>query len=200
MEGTICITATEISAAYALPPIVEKLRRMEPGIEVELIASNSTRDLKRREADIAVRAFRPTQPDLIAKKLSDMNAYVYATPGYLNQLGNPTSPADFDAADFIGFDRTDRLIDAINGLGFNLTARNFPIITESHLVHWELVKHGAGVGVMPEELGDSEPLVERALPDLDPLTGEIWLVAHRELKTSRRVRRVFDFLASELTA
>lgn len=198
IEGTICITATEITAAYTLPSVVEKLRGEEPGITIELIASNSTRDLRRREADIAVRAFRPTQPDLVAKKLRDQNYCLYATPGYLHRLGKPTSPADFENAGFIGFDRSSQLIDGLNELGFRLTQRNFPIITENHLVHWELVKHGAGIGVMPAELGDVEPSVERILPDLDPLTGEIWLVAHRELKTSRRVRRVFDFLADEL--
>ena len=62
VEGNICITATEVMAAFILPPIIEKLRRLEPGITVELVASNSTSDLKRREADIAIRSFRPTQP------------------------------------------------------------------------------------------------------------------------------------------
>jgi DNA-binding transcriptional LysR family regulator len=69
LEGNICMTATEVTAAFALPPIIAKLRRIEPGIEIELIASNSTSDLKRREADIAIRSFRPTQRDLIAKKV-----------------------------------------------------------------------------------------------------------------------------------
>lgn len=51
---------------------------------------------------------------------------------------------------------------------------------------------------MPAGVGDAEPKVVRALPQLEPLTGEMWLVAHRELKTNRRVRIVYDFLASEL--
>ena len=198
VEGNICITATEVSAAFALPLIVEKLRRLEPGIDVEIIASNSTSDLKRREADIAIRAFRPTQPDLIAKKVSDVRAYLYAAPGYLQRLGHPASPDDLNGADFIGFDRTDRLITALNEIGLNLTSRNFPLLTENHLVQWEFVKQGVGIGIMPEDVGEPEPQVQRALPDLEPLTGELWLVAHRELKTSRRVRMVFDFLAAEL--
>lgn len=199
VEGNICITATEVTAAFALPPIVEKLRRLEPGIDVEIIASNSTSDLKRREADIAIRAFRPTQPDLIAKKVSDVQAYLYAAPGYLQRLGRPATPDDLNGADFIGFDRTDRLITALNEIGLNLTSRNFPLLTENHLVQWEFVKQGVGIGIMPEDVGEPEPRVQRALPDLEPLTGELWLVAHRELKTSRRVRMVFDFLASELS-
>jgi len=52
---------------------------------------------------------------------------------------------------------------------------------------------------MLEEVGDAEPLVDRVLPGFEPFIGELWLVAHRELKTSRRVRMVFDFLAAELS-
>jgi len=199
IDGSICITATEVMAAFGLPPIIQELRRMEPGIEVEIIASNSTSDLKRREADIALRAFRPTQPDLIAKRLGDVRAHLYASPHYLQQLGNPSSPDDFENAEFVGFDRTDRLIAALNEGGFNLAPRNFPIITENHLVQWELVKQGVCIGVMLEEVGDAEPLVERVLPAIKPFVGELWLVAHRELKTSRRVRMVFDFLAAKLS-
>ena len=200
LEGTVCITTTDVTAVFVLPAIIEKLRRIEPGIEIELIVSNTSSDLKRREADIAIRAYRPTQADLIARKVTDVPASLYATAGYLERIGNPKSPADFSDADFIGgIDGSGLLINALNALGFNLTQRNFPVGTESHIVHWELVKHGVGVGIMPDAIGDTEPMVQRALVDLEPLMTEIWLAAHREVRTSRRIRTVFDFLAAELS-
>ena len=198
LEGRVCITATDVTAVFVLPPIIEKLRLAEPGIEVELISSNSSSDLKRREADIAIRAYRPTQPDLIARKLGDVPWSLYASPGYLERLGNPSSPKEFDDADFIGFDSSDLMIAALNEVGFNLTHRNFSVVAENHIVNWELVKHGVGIGFMPDEIGDAESMVRRALPDFDPPTNELWLAAHRELKTSRRIRTVYDFLAAEL--
>lgn len=199
IEGSICITATEVMAAFVLPPILGRLRQLEPGIEIELIASNSTSDLKRREADIAVRVFRPTQSDLIARKVCDTSMRLYAASSYLRRIGNPTSPKDFSDADFLGINRRNLLIETLNERGFALTLRNFPVITEHHLVQWELIKHGLGIGFMTEDVGDAEPMVERVLPRLDPFLVDVWLVAHRELKTSRRVRMVFDFLVSELS-
>lgn len=71
VEGTVCVTASELVAAHLLPPVVARLRRDHPGVELEIVASNAVRDLRRREADIAVRNFTPTQPDLVAKKLRD---------------------------------------------------------------------------------------------------------------------------------
>ena len=199
IEGNICITATEVMAAFTLPPIIQKLRQQQPGINIEIIASNSTSDLKRREADIALRAFRPTQPDLVAKKIAVVRADLYASPRYLQRIGNPATLEELSNADFLGFDRSHRMMAALNEKGLSLTRSNFPIITESHLVQWELVKQGVAIGIMPEEVGDAEPLVQRVLPEFKPYVGEVWLVAHRELKTSRRVRMVFDFLAAELS-
>lgn len=198
IEGTIRIAASEAVAAFLLPPIVARLRRTEPGIDVELVASNAASDLLRREADIAVRSFRPTQPDLVARKVKDVAVRLYGAESYLFRIGQPSSPDDLNHAEFIGFDRTNMLLNALNALGLNLSQRNFSVVTESHLVGWQLVRNGVGIGVMPEDIGDAEPLVRRALPELEPIFFPMWLAAHREVNTSRRVRMVFDLLAEEL--
>ncbi len=65
-------------------------------------------------------------------------------------------------------------------------------------MHWELVKQGVGIGVMATTVGDAEPRVRRAAPWLAPFVFPLWLVAHREVATSRRIRLVFDFLADAL--
>ncbi len=198
IEGTICIAASETYAAMILPPIIDKLRLMEPGIKIEIVASNSPSDLRRREADIAIRNFRPTEPDLIAKKIRDVPARLYATPGYLKRIGNPKLPYDLRDADFISIDGTGMFLKGLNSIGLNLTERNLPILSENYLVMWAMVKQGVGIGILDGNIGDAELLVERVLPDLEPLMFPIWLVAHRDLATSRRIRMVFDLLATEL--
>lgn len=198
IEGTICITASEIHSAYLLPPIIARLRREQPGIEIEIVASNAAIDLKRREADIAIRSFRPTQPDLIAKKVADERARLYASESYLDRIGHPATAADLSRADFIGFDTTSVMVDGLNRMGLTLTQKNFPVLTGNHLVHWALVKAGVAIGIVPEAVGDSEPGVRRVLPDFPAMDFPIWLTTHRELNTSRRVRVVFDLLAEEL--
>ena len=197
LDGTISIAASETYAAVLLPPIIAKLRRAEPGLHIEIVASTKASDLKRREADIAIRHFQPSEPDLIAKKIRDVPARLYATPAYLDRIGNPKLPHDLCVADFISVERS-RFMTGLNALGLSLTERNFPILTEHYLVMWELVKHGLGIGVLDGNIGDAEPLVRRVLPDFEPFMFPIWLVAHRELNTSRRVRVVFDLLAAEL--
>jgi DNA-binding transcriptional LysR family regulator len=199
IEGSICISASEVDATFRLPAIIAKLRKMAPGIDVEIVASNTPSDLGRREADIAIRSFRPTQPDLIAKKIKDISAQLYATPEYLKSIGMPTTMAGLNQADFISFDSTGRLQKSLNDLGLNLSKKNFPLISENYIVHWELVKQGLGIGVMPADIGDAEPLVQPVLKEFELFIFPMWLTAHSELKTSRRVRIVFDLLVSELS-
>lgn len=198
LEGKVCIAASEVHAAMLLPPILAKLRKAEPGIVIEIVASSKASDLRRHEADIALRNFQPTEPDLIGKKIRDIPARLYATPAYLESIGDPKRPYDLRHADFISIDSSGMFLKGLNALGLNLTERNFAIVTENYLVMWELVKHGLGIGIQDGYIGDAEPLVRRALPTLEPLMFPIWLVAHREVNTSRRVRVVFDLLAKEL--
>ena len=198
IDGSVCITASELIAAHILPRSVARLRREHPGIEIEIVASNSARDLRRREADIAIRNFTPEQPELVARKIGDRAARLYATRGYLRKLGSPKAPADLAKAEFFGFDRSDRMINGLRALGLPVGPENFPIVTENHLVQWELAKQGVGICIVMDEVGDSEPRVQRVLPELPPLPVPLWLVTHEELRTSRRIRVVFDLLAEEL--
>ncbi|QDG54961.1 LysR family transcriptional regulator [Persicimonas caeni] len=199
LEGTVSISASEVISTHLLPPIIRAIRVDYPGIEIDIVASNLASDLRRREADIAVRNFQPQDPELVARKVKESRAWLYASPAYLEELGHPTSPEDLSNGEFIGFDRTDALMEGLNALGLDLTGRSFPIITESQLVQWELCKQGAGICVMMEEVGDAEPRVQKALPDLPPFPVPMWLVSHREVRMSRRVRVVFDALADGLS-
>ena len=198
LEGRVCISASETYAAVLLPPIIAKLRILEPDIYVEIVVSNQASDLRRREADIAIRNFRPTEPDLIAKKVGEADAVLYATPDYIEKIGNPTMPQDLRHAHFVNLDHAGMMIKALNKLGLGLTEENFPLLTESYLVMWELVRQGVAIGILDAHIGDADPIVRRVLPDFQPFIFPIWLVSHRELTTSRRIRRVYDYLAEEL--
>lgn len=195
VAGPICLTASEMYAATILPPVVARLRQTHPGIEVEVVASNEVRDLRRREADIAIRNARPLQNDLIARKVADDRGTLYAADDYLDRIGRPGRPEDFSDAEFVGFTENSRYIEALAPLGFSLTLDNFPVVSDSHLVQWELVKAGAGIGVAPVALGDATRGVSRILSDLPTVDFPVWLVAHRDLSRSRRMRIVFDLMA-----
>jgi len=199
IEGHICISATDLVANLVMPTLVEKLRRLYPDISVELIASDSVSDLQRREADIAIRAMQPSEPDLIARKVGDVTGHLYASEQYLEQIGIPRSPQDIGDANFI-CDKSEMIVNIMAGCGIELTQRNFSIASNSVSTQWELVRQGLGIALFPDQVAATEPRFHKVLPDIQPFAGPLWLVVHKELRTSGRVRVVFDFLADELMA
>jgi len=200
IEGTVSISASEAYSVHLLPKLITKLREQQPKIQVEIIASNESSDLRRREADIALRNFRTEHQDLIAKKLGDSPYSLYASPVYLQSLPSIKKKSDLSNAQFIGIGEPDQIITHLNRMGVPIGKRNFSYLVNNHLVHWELVKAGAGIGFITEYIGDQEPTVQKILPGHFPdMTIENWLVSHRDLKNSRRIRVVFDFLYKELT-
>lgn len=198
IEGLVAITATDSMSAYHLPPILKKLRASAPNIDIEIIAANDIRDLTRREADIAIRHARPEQSDLIAKLISETTGHFYASQEYLEKIGRPQNAEALSKADFIGINRPE-MITVLNGLGLSLTKKNFKINTASGPALIELVRQGLGVSVLTKDVEKVFPDLERVLPELEPIPVPIWLVTHRELHTSRRIRLVFDLLAEELS-
>jgi len=199
IEGQVSISAGDIVATYFLPPVLKRLRHLAPGIEIEVISSNAVSDLTRREADIAIRHVRPEQLDLIAKLIRQSTAHLYASTHYLDARGRPSDPDDLTDADFIGYESPERMIAILNPLGLSLTKSNFKLTSKSGLVIMELLKQGLGITVMPKEFVALTPGIECVLPGLVTIPVSTWLVTHRELHTSRRIRLVFDALAEALS-
>lgn len=199
VEGRVCITASDMMSAHILPSAVERLRQKAPLLEIDIVAANDIRNLQLREADIAIRHVRPEEPDLIARLIGNGAGTFYATKSYLDERGRPRAETDLRDHDFIGFGDNVRLIDSLKQMGVFLTPTNFRVGSASGLVAWELAQAGLGIVIMWDKIGDNAPGMERVLPQRDLMEFPIWLTAHRELHTSRRIRLVYDFLADYLT-
>jgi len=199
IEGKVRITASDVMSALILPPALTSLRKIAPSIEIDVVAANDIRDLQLREADIAIRHVRPDQPDLIAQLIGDATAHFYASKSYLAQRGRPASLDDIAGHDFIGFGDNPRMIELLTPLGLRLTRNNFRLGSENGVVAWELARSGLGIIIMSDKVAVEDPGIERVLPDMEPFVFPIWLTAHRELHTSRRIRLVYDHLADFLT-
>lgn len=197
LSGPVAITCTEIYASWLLPPVLHRLAQEAPGLRIEIVASNDVRDLKRREADIAIRNARPDQPDLIGKRIAEDAAGFFASAAYLDQLGPTEQPDSLSKARMIGFDENASFIAALNKRGVPVTEENFAIRATSHAVHLDMARRGLGIGICPIPLGESDTALERVLPEIS-FGYPVWLVAHRELRTSPRVRLVWDILAEML--
>ncbi len=196
--GVVSVSASDVVAAYLLPPILRRLQAQEPSIAVEVIPSDALSDLLRREADIAIRHIKPEQPELIARLVREATAYFYASETWIQIHGHPRTAEDAVNAAFVGSDRNGRYLAYLSQLGLSLSEQNFTCYADHTVAHWALVRQGMGIGAMMDEIGRETPGMVRVLDEVAPVRFPMWLVSHRELRTSRRIRVVFEALAEGL--
>ena len=199
VSGEVTISATDLMATAVLPKILFRLRGLAPNLIVRLIYSNNLHNLLQREADIAVRHVRPAQADLVARHIGNFGANLYASESYLNPVERPYSRRAVANLDFVGMPDQERLMQPLQDLGVPVRTENFTTRSESGMVSWELTKQGFGVSMQPNFLAADAPGIERVIDELPSPQYPIWLATHRELRTSAKIRLVFDTLATGLS-
>ena len=200
IEGTVRITASRVVSHVILPKVLARLREAEPGIQIDLLPSDTTENLLFGEADIALRMYRPTQPDLVARQIGELPLGLYAAKTYLDRKGRPARPEDLMQMDFIGQDRMDQIIRVMGMLGMDVTRSFFPVRCDDPLTYVALVRAGCGLGGILRAVGDPDPGLERIDLILDLPSLPVWLTAAPRLRQSPRLRRVWDALATAFTA
>ena len=196
--GTVRIAASTVAAAWLLPPVIAALQAEMPGTAIELVASNQITNLLRREADIAVRMLRPAQTSLIARKLGEVAICAAAHASYLARFGTPRKPQDLAKHRLIGYDRDDTIERGMALLGMPIAREHFAVRTDDQVAYGRLVASGAGIGFIARYNVPHLPGVVALLPQLAIPPLQCWLAVHREIRSNRLVRKVYDFLAEAL--
>ena len=197
-SGTVRITASQPVSCYVLPPLLAQMRLSLPDVQVELVASNEVSNLLRREADIAVRMVQPQQASIIARRVGKVTLRACAHQDYLRRRGVPRQPSDLLAHDLIGGDRNDDTLKGFAAQGLVVGREQFAFRADDLIVVWQAVRAGLGVGFVSERLIRSDPAVIPVLPKLKIEPLPVWLAVHKEIRTSKRIRAVYDFLADAL--
>jgi DNA-binding transcriptional LysR family regulator len=222
LQGKVTVSCSELDAIYRLPPIVKQLHERFPHIEIEIIVTNQVSDLLQREADIAIRAFRPKQDNLIAKKIKFERIGFYGTLSYINNIlasvnGSSVSSLSnelhsknrnkipdstfLNCFKIIGFEDVDMMLDRMKMAGWHITREQIVAVTSNQALQIELAKQGLGLILLPKDIAQSSdiPLID-AFPDSPSLFElEVWLVCNQSLRTSRRVNVVYQALAEHLS-
>jgi DNA-binding transcriptional LysR family regulator len=195
LEGTVRVTSSIAVATHHLPAILAKLRREQPSIAVEVFASDETSNLHFREADIAVRMYRPTQLDLVTLHLGELELGVFAAKSYVERRGLPKTAADLLEHDVIGLDSSAALIEGFRANGYSVTRDFFKIRCDQPGAYWQLVVAGGGLGFAQRSIGCAEPAVVEVPLTIQLPTFPVYLSAHESVRHGARVRAVWDYLS-----
>lgn len=186
--GTVRLTTAPNIARTIVPAAVRRLRRSHPGIVLEIAAGDTDYDLNRREADIALRATRSPPPQLIGRKLTDLDWWVCSARSARGRL--PQGPEDLGGRAFIGADTALLRLEVFQWLhaqhGQHIVTRANDLSTMA-----SLAQAGVGLALLPS---DQQEQGLKRLFKLPQFAGELWLLTHPDLRNVRRVRAVWDAL------
>ncbi|WP_025854195.1 LysR family transcriptional regulator [Pseudomonas sp. CHM02] len=196
VRGVVRVSASEVVGVEVLPPILTQLRQTHPHLKVELVLTNRLSDLLQLEADIAVRMVRPSQEQLLARRIGLIEVGLHARDDYLQQHGLPLQIHDLAGHSVIGFDQENAFIRSMAIKGFERSA--FALSSDSDLAQLALIRAGAGIGGCQVQLAKRDPRLRRVLPEGFSIKLDTWVTMHEDLRNSPRCRVMFDALVEGL--
>lgn len=196
--GVVRISASQPVACILLPPVLAHMRAAIPDITVELVVSNAVSNLLKREADIALRMVQPDQSSVVARRVGQVTIGTYAHRDYLRRRGIPKAPADLVHHDLIGGDKDDTMERGAAAMGLPIAKERIVLRTDDLMAYSAAVRAGLGIGFIADYAARVDSDLVPLLPMLQIPPIPMWLAVHREIRSSQRIKVVYDFLASAL--
>lgn len=194
LEGDVRIATSVFMAHHVMPAIIADIRRAEPDIQIDLVPSDSSENLLFREADIAVRMYRPEQLDMVTKHLGDIRLGMFASRAYLDRKGYPRDADDLRHHDVVGYDSNDDIIREMRAMGIPASRDWFAVRCDNQSAYWELVRAGCGLGFCQANVARNDPEMVEVPLDFPLPVLPVWLTAHEALRHTPRIARVWELL------
>jgi DNA-binding transcriptional LysR family regulator len=199
-RGTVRVTASEMIGCEVLPPILARFRDAHPGITLELALSNRNEDLLRRDADIAVRMVRPRQKSLVARRIGKSAIGFFGQRNYVEKYGLPKDIAELETHCLIGYDRDALALRSLGKLPRQVARDDFGFRCDSDLAQFAALKAGVGIGGCQHNIARRYPELVPVLAKAIRFELEVWVAMHEDMRSTGRVRVLFDHLAAGLSA
>jgi DNA-binding transcriptional LysR family regulator len=192
LRGVVRISAPPVLASHFLVPRLAKMRQRWPGITIEIIGEAREANLFRREADLALRMSRPTEPGLATRPLAEIGYGLYATAEWINRPQKEW--------DFIGYDSSLRDTPQQQWLEQKAAGQPFALRSNDLAALYQACRAGLGMAVLPHFLARDDRALVQVPGQGNPMSRSLWMVVHPDVRRSARVKVVGDAVGDLLRA
>ncbi len=199
LVGTLRV-ACPATAAHRLMKarVLDAFHSRYPGLRAEFVMTEEFLDLAKGEADLAIRQGAPQDEALVARRIADVPWAVYASHAYVERHGRPEQPTDLERHAIVAFDAI--MTNHAAARWMRTVAPGAAIAARADSVPSILlaVKSGTGLAPLPMPIGSRESDLLAVIGPLPEQTFPFYLVAHKDMQRTPRVRAFFDFVAAEI--
>ena len=198
--GPLTIAATVAFGTTWLAPRIEKFANSYPEIDISILIENKYTDLAQGDADVALRLTEPTQMDLIRFPLYEFQFKIYSSPEYIEKYGIPKDVSELSKHKIVAFghDVEPSIPDVNCIIDLLPKKKKVKILYISNMYGvMRAIGGGAGIGALPEYMKISSNNLVPILPDAKTPKAVIYFTYPSELKGSKKIAALRDFLVRE---
>lgn len=192
LAGEVKLTTTDALALEFVMPSLERLHTKYPDVSVSLNTSTQLLNLAKREADIAIRTVKPDNPDLVARRLARWDMGLFTSHDYLHRHGEPARGDAFAGHDLVVYQPYVEASRKPTIVGEPFHAGRIVARVNSNLMMRAALKSGLGIGEIPVHMGEHDGLARVWPAHVRKAPYEVWLVTHRDLRHTARIRATID--------
>jgi len=190
LQGKIRVAAPEAFTTQIAPALFAEFCRRHPNVSIEIAGGHFALDLTRREADVAIRATRKPPDASVGRKICDFRFGIYASPGYLEQHRDTPLPEQ----SWCLIQGTLEWLCPLIWKKQEQGERQVVFSSVTTLAVANAAAQGMGVVCLPCYTGDADERLVRVGDLLEPLTLELWILTHPDLRHTARIKALMDFL------
>lgn len=198
LSGLVRVATTEMLGEVVVLPALKALHERHPQIRVDLLTGSGQLDIARREADVALRYIRPDRGDLVARRAGTVAFAPYASKRYLAARGRPAAGSGYAGHDLVTYSNVFAKWRYGQPGGEPVRDGRVVLRTNSTSMLVRAVRMGLGIGPLPCFLARSDKSLERVLPAAPGESDDLWLVVHKDVQRTSRVRAVIDAIEARL--
>lgn len=202
LSGTVRVTTTDTLAHSLVPAALAAFSRAHPGLALELTTMTVVANLSKRDADVAVRTTAKPPPNLVGRKVAPVAYAAYASPAYLEKLAKERKAPRRHLARWDWLLPDDSLAGSTTARWASRELRGARIVMRADTLTalGRAAEAGLGVAPLPCYYGDLASGLRRAIGVIEPMSSDLWVLTHEDLRGTARVRALTDALAESLAA
>jgi DNA-binding transcriptional LysR family regulator len=194
LSGHLRVGATEGFGSYVLAPLMVDFERRFPDITLDIMPVPRFISLSKREADIAISLEQPQRGPYLHTRLGEYSLLLYGTRDYLESRPPIRGREDLPSHRYIGYVEELLFSDHLRYLDDIVPAANVGFRSTSVIAQYHAALQGNALAILPCFMAAQDPRLVPVLPDEIRVTREFWMYCHEDLRQSRRVMALWDFI------